>query len=127
MGESVAAKSSKQDTLFAICRRAIRRQVVPPGDLVAAGWSSPVARQAHNLKVTGSNPVPATRYTRQACAWRVFSFLAGACGADGLARRARPRDVRRDRPGRDVVHVRGVAAIARLAGSIMRVCPHEAP
>ena len=23
-----------------------------------AGWSSPVARQAHNLKVTGSNPVP---------------------------------------------------------------------
>ncbi|MES3049355.1 hypothetical protein, partial [Sphingomonas faeni] len=23
-------------------------------------WSSPVARQAHNLKVTGSNPVPAT-------------------------------------------------------------------
>jgi len=28
-----------------------------------AGWSSPVARQAHNLKVTGSNPVPATLCT----------------------------------------------------------------
>ena len=28
-----------------------------------AGWSSPVARQAHNLKVTGSNPVPATNIT----------------------------------------------------------------
>ena len=28
-----------------------------------AGWSSPVARQAHNLKVTGSNPVPATILT----------------------------------------------------------------
>ena len=27
-----------------------------------AGWSSPVARQAHNLKVTGSNPVPATNH-----------------------------------------------------------------
>src|SRR5712671_2942726 len=27
-----------------------------------AGWSSPVARQAHNLKVTGSNPVPATTF-----------------------------------------------------------------
>ena len=27
-----------------------------------AGWSSPVARQAHNLKVTGSNPVPATKF-----------------------------------------------------------------
>ena len=26
-----------------------------------AGWSSPVARQAHNLKVAGSNPAPATK------------------------------------------------------------------
>jgi hypothetical protein len=29
-----------------------------------AGWSSPVARQAHNLKVTGSNPVPATKHIK---------------------------------------------------------------
>ena len=28
--------------------------------LGSAGWSSPVARQAHNLKVVGSNPTPAT-------------------------------------------------------------------
>ncbi len=28
--------------------------------LPGAGWSSPVARQAHNLKVAGSNPAPAT-------------------------------------------------------------------
>jgi hypothetical protein len=28
--------------------------------IVGAGWSSPVARQAHNLKVVGSNPTPAT-------------------------------------------------------------------
>ena len=28
--------------------------------LGAAGWSSLVARQAHNLKVVGSNPTPAT-------------------------------------------------------------------
>ena len=27
---------------------------------IGAGWSSPVARQAHNLKVAGSNPAPAT-------------------------------------------------------------------
>gem|GEM_PF-5087027 len=27
-----------------------------------AGWSSPVARQAHNLEVIGSNPVPATNF-----------------------------------------------------------------
>ena len=26
-----------------------------------AGWSSPVARQAHNLKVIGSNPIPAPK------------------------------------------------------------------
>ncbi|MGO7593413.1 hypothetical protein, partial [Rhizobium leguminosarum] len=25
------------------------------------GWSSPVARQAHNLKAAGSNPAPATK------------------------------------------------------------------
>jgi hypothetical protein len=29
-----------------------------------AGWSSPVARQAHNLKVIGSNPIPATKYAK---------------------------------------------------------------
>ena len=29
--------------------------------ILGAGWSSPVARQAHNLKVVGSNPTPATK------------------------------------------------------------------
>jgi hypothetical protein len=39
---------------------------LPWSDLLAslfvgiAGWSSPVARQAHNLKAAGSNPAPAT-------------------------------------------------------------------
>ena len=33
-----------------------RTHVIP-----AAGWSSPVARQAHNLKAAGSNPAPATK------------------------------------------------------------------
>ena len=28
---------------------------------IDAGWSSPVARQAHSLKVAGSNPAPATK------------------------------------------------------------------
>ena len=31
--------------------------------LDGAGWSSPVARQAHNLKAAGSNPAPATNDT----------------------------------------------------------------
>ena len=30
-----------------------------------AGWSSPVARQAHNLKVVSSNLAPATRKYNQ--------------------------------------------------------------
>ena len=47
-----------------------RRQVFQQPQMInqnrtTAGWSSPVARQAHNLKVTGSNPVPATRIARQ--------------------------------------------------------------
>jgi hypothetical protein len=28
--------------------------------VLIAGWSSPEAREAHNLKVAGSNPAPAT-------------------------------------------------------------------
>jgi hypothetical protein len=53
-----------------------------------AGWSSPVARQAHNLKVTGSNPVPATRQgaeesalNRKAAFRGGFSFLRIATGS----------------------------------------------
>ena len=33
---------------------------------INAGWSSPVARQAHNLKVVGSNPTPATNIKKAA-------------------------------------------------------------
>ena len=45
-----------------------------------AGWSSPVARQAHNLKVAGSNPAPATKLPasmrEQASLGRLFCYLA---------------------------------------------------
>ena len=37
--------------------KALDQEVVPTS---IAGWSSPVARQAHNLKAAGSNPAPAT-------------------------------------------------------------------
>jgi hypothetical protein len=30
-----------------------------------AGWSSPVARKAHNLEVGGSNPSPATNFKEE--------------------------------------------------------------
>src|ERR1700743_3434940 len=38
----------------------------------AAGWSSPVARQAHNLKVIGSNPIPAPKFEKSPPHRRAF-------------------------------------------------------
>src|SRR5438128_624708 len=41
---------------------------------IDAGWSSPVARQAHNLKVIGSNPIPATKLNAvKSMTWRRFA------------------------------------------------------
>jgi hypothetical protein len=40
-----------------------------------AGWSSPVARQAHNLKVAGSNPVPAPKQRKPIHKDRLFLRL----------------------------------------------------
>ncbi len=43
--------------------------------LHSAGWSSLVARRAHNPKVVGSNPAPATKFfTGQAIASGLFVF-----------------------------------------------------
>src|SRR4051812_3998613 len=42
-------------------RQRTQSGLISNANKVDAGWSSPVARQAHNLKVTGSNPVPATK------------------------------------------------------------------
>ena len=58
-GESVAARPAQHTraTTFPLTILSARPTA---GRTPGAGWSSPVARQAHNLKVTGSNPVPAT-------------------------------------------------------------------
>ena len=40
-----------------------------------AGWSSPVARQAHNLKVVGSNPTPATKIKPEILILHTFQML----------------------------------------------------
>tara|TARA_Y100001934_G_scaffold200265_1_gene236158 strand:- start:156 stop:413 length:258 start_codon:yes stop_codon:yes gene_type:complete len=45
-------------------------------DRIDAGWSSPVARQAHNLKVAGSNPAPATNEINSLDALRGVFFYA---------------------------------------------------
>src|SRR5438309_4135331 len=47
----------------------------PQRDGSDAGWSSPVARQAHNLKVEGSNPSPATIDAKSPAAERPPGFL----------------------------------------------------
>jgi hypothetical protein len=55
-----------------------------------AGWSSPVARQAHNLKVVGSNPTPATKQKA-----RHVNTLAGfiMCGfGQNRVKRVLPRN-----------------------------------
>jgi hypothetical protein len=50
-----------------------------------AGWSSPVARQAHNLKVTGSNPVPAPNFPKIYIPFRAFpDACTFACANDKL-------------------------------------------
>ncbi len=47
----------------------------------AAGWSSPVARQAHNLKVVGSNPAPATKSKSRPRKGTAFCFGPSIGGA----------------------------------------------
>ncbi len=64
--------------------RAIGGAIVDPRTLIA-GWSSPVARQAHNLKVIGSNPIPATSVTcspsRPSVTGRLLSALSARMAA----------------------------------------------
>jgi hypothetical protein len=45
-----------------------------------AGWSSQVARRAHNPEVAGSNPAPATGKALQNGAFRLIGFLTGGDG-----------------------------------------------
>ncbi len=65
-GESVAARPAKIDAKHLTPHQHTRRPRAAPRRSPTkakpsdAGWSSPVARQAHNLKAAGSNPAPAT-------------------------------------------------------------------
>src|SRR6187549_2185889 len=54
--------------------------LTPPGGRgilgpLVAGWSSPVARRAHNPKVAGSNPAPATSKRRREAAFHSFRLV----------------------------------------------------
>ena len=47
--------------------------------LTDAGWSSLAARRAHNPKVTGSNPVPATKQINGLPSGKPFLFVVSIC------------------------------------------------
>ena len=67
-GEQAAARPAKhRPTTNPVTREnnpSPHNAASPPQKSPPAGWSSPVARQAHNLKVAGSNPAPATKITQ---------------------------------------------------------------
>ena len=80
-------------------RRRLPSGLTPPGGrgilgALVAGWSSPVARRAHNPKVAGSNPAPATSKRRRKAAfhsWKVGVDRDGDLHADVLRSVAPPR------------------------------------
>ncbi len=78
---------------------------------VDAGWSSPVARQAHNLKVVSSNLAPATNRNRKTPSHHETGFLRFyALTARSPAGR---RGARRSTPPRGVTTMRSI--IERMA------------
>src|SRR6266571_4348921 len=54
-----------------------------------AGWSSPVARWAHNPKVAGSNPAPATNLLNFEIRISEFEIIGG-CSSVGRAHGLQP-------------------------------------
>ena len=70
-----------------------RRSGAHRQDTHNAGWSSPVARQAHNLKVIGSNPIPATKLP---CNLNLLRPTPEASPASGVSMSDRcPKNARR--------------------------------
>jgi hypothetical protein len=63
------------------------------GHKVDAGWSSPVARQAHNLKVVSSNLAPATKFTATSKSPRSQSGGFSLAGAHGKLNHAGELDL----------------------------------
>ena len=61
VGQKFATKAKWLNLYRIYCDQGLRPSVSQFKEVsLGAGWSSPVARQAHNLKVVGSNPTPAT-------------------------------------------------------------------
>ncbi len=60
-------------------RQAYMARRSPQGVHFDAGWSSPVARRAHNPKVIGSNPIPAIHKADASHLPFFCCVLAGEC------------------------------------------------
>ena len=80
-----AARAYCEDSQANGCPRRRLRQTQ-----VVAGWSSPVARQAHNLKVVGSNPTPATNETTRLRAGFFVSAANQGCWGSAQSIGTRP-------------------------------------
>ncbi len=110
--EKIATSKLTRDGAARPPRRQSRQNKQPlPGESpvleIDAGWSSPVARQAHNLKVAGSNPAPATNKKGPLRG----AFFIGSEGVNEPAGSAREAfankgfdgDVRRKAPKRQIL------------------------
>ena len=73
-----------------------RRKQPECEDNSTAGWSSPVARQAHNLKVVGSNPTPATTFKGFPATETPFFYwvIANTRGISPIPHRLQPDETR---------------------------------
>lgn len=114
----------------------------PPAVIICnAGWSSPVAREAHNLEVAGSNPAPAI--SRPHCPpWPVRAvFCAASCRDFTPATPSGTTGWTRSRPGRttptgpasasctmatEVPESRSISSRKILAAS-PQTCPRQQP
>jgi hypothetical protein len=101
------------------------RRVPSAGNSFDAGWSSPVARQAHNLKVVGSNPTPATNDSirpSELTFRRPLPFVAGIESRSGAwAKRRMPaRSPWRFRPTLDFRCSPGDSSICWIDARIVR-------
>ena len=71
----------------------VRRQRGDTCESQDAGWSSLVARQAHNLKAAGSNPAPATQIPPwMSAVYRVYVLRTAKTNSNRLDRRCRKSD-----------------------------------
>src|SRR6202007_1485834 len=101
----------------------------PYAPVFDAGWSSPVARQAHNLKAAGSNPAPATNFTvvhRDGASSFFQGFRSNCSGCeDCLSHAVDDFFVRRANCGEDAAEI-GPCRIAIAGDKIIRTEPHAA-